>query len=139
MPPTVVCVPGSWYPPTGFDPLRDRLTSKGIASAAVVNPSVGAIATLDDDIANLRSEILPLIDAGTEIILLAHSYGGVVASGAAEGLTRDEYQKQGKKGGIVLIIYMTAFVTPKGVSLKQMFGGEFPPSMRVEVIKSHGK
>lgn len=136
MSPTVLLVPGAWYPPSTLDPLREHLTSKGIASAAIGLPSIGAdpaTKTLDDDIAHLRSEILTLIDAGSEVILAAHSYGGIVASGAAEGLTRTERQQQGQKGGVVLILYMAAFALPKGTSLLQAFGGEFPPSMKVEV------
>jgi pimeloyl-ACP methyl ester carboxylesterase len=90
MPPTILFIPGAWCPPIVFNPLRDCLNSKGITSAAVALPSVDAnppTTTLDDDITHLRTKLLTLIDAGTEIILVAHSYGGVVASGAAEGLT----------------------------------------------------
>ncbi|OKL62648.1 hypothetical protein UA08_01651 [Talaromyces atroroseus] len=104
MSPTVLLVPGAWCPPSVFDPLRDRLDVKGIASAVVALPSVGAdpaTTTIDDDIAYVRTELFALIDADAEVILAAHSYGGVV-----------------------LITYMTAFVVPKGTRLKQMLGGE---------------
>ncbi|OJJ42272.1 hypothetical protein ASPZODRAFT_137365 [Penicilliopsis zonata CBS 506.65] len=132
--PSVLFVPGAWCPPSLFDPVRLCLAAKGISSSAIALPSVGGTtATLDDDIAAVRAELLKYIDEkGEEIILAAHSYGGVVASGAAEGLTKNDYEGKGKRGGVVRIVYMAAFVAPKGASMKQLFGGEFPPSMRVE-------
>jgi hypothetical protein len=34
---------------------------------------------------------------------------------------------------VVLIVYMAAFVMPKGINMMQMFGGELPACMKVEV------
>jgi alpha-beta hydrolase superfamily lysophospholipase len=41
------------------------------------------------DIESLRqSVLLPLIEQGKDVVILAHSYGGVVAGGAAKDLDK---------------------------------------------------
>lgn len=45
---------------------------------------------------------------------------------AAEGLGKDQRQKDGKKGGIIRLVYICAFAAPEGVSLFQATGGPDP-------------
>ncbi|PYI09347.1 alpha/beta-hydrolase [Aspergillus sclerotiicarbonarius CBS 121057] len=133
--PTIVLVPGAWCTPIIYDPLRAILTSRGLPSISPAHPSIGAeppSKTLADDVAHLRSELVALIEEGKDVVVVLHSYGGVVGSGAVEGLGKAERAQQGKQGGVVLVVYMTAFVLPKGVSLVDMLGGQFLPFMKAE-------
>lgn len=85
---TVVLVPGAWHLPTCFDQLRQELRALGIDSMAVANPSVEDCQppkNLTHDVASLHALLARLADEGKRITLVAHSYGGIVASGAARG------------------------------------------------------
>ncbi|GLA07841.1 hypothetical protein AnigIFM60653_009080 [Aspergillus niger] len=78
------------------------------------------------DRASLHAVIEELADQGHYVTVVAHSYGGAVASGAAEGLGVAERRAAGKAGGIVMIVYLVAFVVPKGQTLLGYFGGVAP-------------
>ncbi|KAH7034225.1 Alpha/beta hydrolase fold-1 [Macrophomina phaseolina] len=137
--PTILLVPGAWQPSDAFDPLRQLLAQRGYESVAVDHPSVGgepADQTLDTDVASLRSTLTRLIDnEAKEVVVLLHSYGGVVGSCASEGFGAKQRASEGKKGGILEIIYLSAFALPKGKSLLDMLGGQPLPWMRLEGSK----
>ncbi|OJD40220.1 uncharacterized protein BKCO1_1000344 [Diplodia corticola] len=134
--PTILLVPGAWQPSDAFDPLRRQLRQKGYESVAVDHPSVGsepADQTLDTDVISLRAALAHLIDQQAKhVVLVLHSYGGVVGSCASEGFGAIQRAKEGKQGGILEIIYLSAFALPKGTSLVDMLGGDPLPWMRFE-------
>lgn len=133
--PTFVVSLGAWSSPVVFDALRSELRSRGFPSECPSHPSAGTEPpkTLEDDVASLRSVITALADEGKDIVVVAHSYGGVVASSAVEGLVKSVRAQGGKLGGVVSIIYVAAFAIDKGQSLLELLGGNFLPWMRVEV------
>jgi pimeloyl-ACP methyl ester carboxylesterase len=63
-------------------------------------------------------------ERGNDVIMVPHSWSGIVASGAVDGLGKEEREKNGEKGGVVKLAYISAFVPMEGVSLTQAFGGE---------------
>ncbi|KAK8169208.1 Alpha/beta hydrolase fold-1 [Phyllosticta citrichinensis] len=135
--PEIVFVPGAWQPSDCFDPLRAILKESGYVTHAVDHPSVGAeppTGTLESDAASLRRLLLQLIEEEEkEVVMLLHSYGGVVGSCASEGLGLKQRRAEGKRGGILVLIYQAAFAIPKGKSLMDMLpGGEPLPWMRNE-------
>lgn len=67
------------------------------------------------DAAKMRAALLAHIEAGKEIVLVAHSYGGVVASNAVEGL--GVHQRTSEEGGIVMILYLSSIVLPVNVRI----------------------
>lgn len=134
--PTIVFAPGAWHTPDCFDIPREELHKRGWETEAVAYPSVGAeppTKGLADDAAALRSTLERLADAGREIVLVVHSYGGLVGQNALEGLGCKQRQAGGKKGGVIIFVYLAAFVAPKGASIKAMLGGQFLPWMQVDV------
>lgn len=138
--PTFVFSLGAWNPPAFFDAVRDRLKTLDYPSECPAHPSVGAeppSLTLEDDVASLRGLLTALADKGKDIIVVAHSYGGIVASGASEGLLKHVRAESGNPGGIVKIIYLTAFALDKGQSLLGMLEGVYLPWMKVEVCLSN--
>ncbi|KAL2860652.1 Alpha/beta hydrolase fold-1 [Aspergillus pseudodeflectus] len=134
--PTVVFSIGAWLKPDTFDVIRAKLTERGIPSEAPAHPSIGAEPpnkTLADDVASLRSVLTRLIEKeGKDIVLVGHSYGGVVASSAAEGFAKADRKAAGQEGGVALVVYMAAFALDKGQSLLDMLGGQYLPWMEVE-------
>ncbi|KAF4311938.1 hypothetical protein GTA08_BOTSDO12061 [Botryosphaeria dothidea] len=133
--PTLVFAPGAWHTPACFDAVRDQLHARGWATEAVAYPSVGAeppTLGLAEDVAAVRSTLERLADEGKQIVLTVHSYGGLVGQNAVEGLGYKQRAAAGKKGGVILLVYLTAFVAPKGATIKQMLGGQFLPWMKFE-------
>lgn len=135
--PTVVLVPGAWHQPSCMHQLQDELTSRGLNAITVAHPSIGNTAhplkTLVDDRASLHAVIVELADNGHYVTVVAHSYGGAVTSGASEGLGVAERRAAGKPGGIVMIVYLAAFVVPKGQTLLGYFGGVAPSFWEIKV------
>jgi len=81
----------------------------------------------------LRTVLTEIADQGKSIILIAHSYGGFVAGSAVEGLGFTQRLEDGKKGGIIRLIYLAAFATPKGTSLMDTVQGKDLPWWKREV------
>ncbi|KAJ5217439.1 hypothetical protein N7468_010447 [Penicillium chermesinum] len=133
--PTILFIPGAWHLPFVFDDTRAALAARGFPSAAVGLPAVGAeppTKGLIDDTVAVRDEIERLSDQGKQVVVVAHSYGGMVGAGAVKGLGYAERKKRGKSGGVTMLVYMAAFVAKAGTSMSDMFGGEFPPFMKFD-------
>jgi alpha-beta hydrolase superfamily lysophospholipase len=82
--PTVVIVPGAWQPADAFEPFAEQLKSAGYPALVVPVPSVGGtetpLAGLKEDSQAVSVIIRQLADEARDIVLLCHSYGGVVGS-----------------------------------------------------------
>ncbi|KAI1130614.1 Alpha/Beta hydrolase protein [Nemania abortiva] len=118
--PTVLFCPGGFHLPWVFDSVRGILSSRGFPTEATALLTVGATDRtigMHDDAKNLRSVIEKMAEDGKEIILVGHSYGGLVASNAVEGLGVKQRAAEGKQGGILVIIYLSATVIPAGANL----------------------
>lgn len=132
--PSVVIVPGAWQVDPSWNGFMQKLESAGYDTAKVTLPSVGISLTgLDRDVAAAAAVIDPLLDAGKDVVLLSHSLGGLIAGNAVQGRDVAARQKAGKKGGVVQLIYLAAFMTPAGASLKDLMGGSYFPWMEVTV------
>ncbi|KAI6632989.1 hypothetical protein MCOR14_006957 [Pyricularia oryzae] len=128
-PPTVVIAPGAWHQPIVYESLRTELallaypsTSVSLASVGTKDPNVGML----DDATRIRAELTRQADLGNNVVLVAHSYAGVPASVAVAGLSVKDRAAAGKKGGVVGVLYLCAFVLPAQVSLSDALGGQFP-------------
>ena len=62
---------------------------------------------------------------------MAHSYGGVPSTQCTKGVTKMERQRQGKKGGLIRIAYMTCLVPPVGGSAGSVLT-EIPDENRID-------
>lgn len=71
---------------------------------------------------------------GRDVVVVCHSYGGVPGGGAAYGLSKSARAKEGKKGGVVGLIYVCGFVVPEGSSLLGMLGGKHAPCVAVDQV-----
>lgn len=134
--PIFIFIPGAWHMPEAFDTIRELMSKRELDSEAVALPSVGAeppIKGLNDDISHVRSAIARLADQGRQIVLVVHSYGGMVGPGAVQGLEYAQRAQSGQKGGVIMFVYMAAFVAPKGNSLYDMLGRQWLPWMKLNV------
>ncbi|KAJ5885214.1 hypothetical protein N7495_009724 [Penicillium taxi] len=139
--PTFVFSTGAWITSEFFDEIRSKLIALGFPTECKSHPSIGAeppTKTLADDAASQRELLTQLADEGRELIVVAHSYGGVVASSSVEGLDKATREKEGKTGGVVKVVYMGSFALDKGKSL--LSGGNPPPFMNIDgdYVRSNG-
>lgn len=108
--PTIVCVHGAWHGPWAWD--RTRRVLSDLDTVAVDLPSSGpdpaALGTLYDDAAVVRDTV---DDIGGPVVVVAHSYGGVVAT---QALTECD--------NVTRIVFVTAFPLDYGESLYTAIG-----------------
>lgn len=136
--PTIVFVAGAWHSPKHYQPARDALASAGFPSECPSLPTFDAkpgTATFYDDVECIRSLLNELIEAQAKnVICILHSYGGVIGTEAIhESLGIKARRNNGLNGGVLGILYMSAFVLPLGACLNTPFGGSFPPWIQLEV------
>lgn len=80
---------------------------------------------LADDTLHVHNEIEKLVEQGKKVVVIAHSSGGMVGAGAVKGHSCSERKQEEKKGGVIMLVYMAAFVSLKGGSLLGMLGGKY--------------
>lgn len=136
--PAILIVHGSWHRPCHYELLTRRLEGIGFTVVCPALPSIGKGRlgkTWQDDVLCIRDVAVRLFDKNKQVLLLGHSYGGIPASAATEGLTRPERAAAGLPGGFCHVVYMSAFVLPaRGLSLLSAIGGSFPDWMEHDEI-----
>lgn len=119
-PTAILIVHGGYFLPPAWDALANRLRKAGFVVQCPRLPSCGdgrpPTAVREHDVAVVRKEAQELIDAGHSILVLAHSYGGMVASDA---ITQDLYASGGT--GVVSLLYLSAWLLQPGDSLEDVF------------------
>ncbi|KAF2760463.1 alpha/beta-hydrolase [Pseudovirgaria hyperparasitica] len=127
--PAVVLVHGAWVAPSFWNLTAERLRADGyndivitdFVSGKITNPPTS---THRDDVALVQEALKPLVRAGKEIIVVMHSYGGLVGSDAIEGFVKKA--SYGSVGGVIAGVYSTAFIVEPGKALSDYFGGSTP-------------
>ncbi|KFZ25201.1 hypothetical protein V502_00333 [Pseudogymnoascus sp. VKM F-4520 (FW-2644)] len=110
--PTIVLVPGAWQRSLVFDGVQHKLRLIGYPTVLVDHLSTGAeppTIELSDDVDNLHNVLQQLVDEGKDVVVVAHLYGGVVASCAVEGLDVPALRRAGRRGGVIMLAYLSAF------------------------------
>ncbi|KAJ7631495.1 Alpha/Beta hydrolase protein [Mycena rosella] len=127
--PTIIVIPGSFCPRNAYDPIISDLKSHGYPVHGMELETVGKrdkAPGMYDDAAAVASLVSGLTDKGKDVVLVAHSYGGLVACEASKGLAKSAREKEGKKGGIVRIVFVTAVVPTVGHSVSDITGNAVP-------------
>jgi pimeloyl-ACP methyl ester carboxylesterase len=117
--PTIVFVPGIWEGPTVFTSLSTTLQALGYPTETATLPSTGTSSpgnpSMRDDEQAIRYIVKRLvIDEEKTVILVCHSAGGFLASGAIEGLSAKNLEKKGGKGGVAKFVFLTAGLAAEG-------------------------
>jgi pimeloyl-ACP methyl ester carboxylesterase len=115
--PTILIIHGAWHTPAHYQLLVDALEKDGYPVECPNLPTCSASRnskTPVDDIELIASVARRLVDDGKEVVAVAHSYGGIVASDALSGLGLKERQNAGLPGGVKYMVYVTAFLVPVG-------------------------
>ncbi|KAJ6439643.1 alpha/beta-Hydrolase [Purpureocillium lavendulum] len=149
--PTLVFVPGAWHKPSCYDKvialLRDQYKLKCVAitlPSTTGDPS----ATFKDDLDAARATISGETTRGRDVVVIAHSYGGMVGNSAIKGFARprggaaagasnstaspspadDDSSESGHAIGLILIASGFTFT---GLAFMDPFFGRPPPAWRV--------
>jgi pimeloyl-ACP methyl ester carboxylesterase len=124
--PAIVFVPGAWHVPEHYASLLSRLQKAGYEVHDIDMPTVGdnlSENSSKEDVAVIRQMIQGLADQSKDVVVVMHSMGGIPGSSASEGLSKADREKDGKKGGIVHLVFLCAFAASEGVSLWEASGG----------------
>jgi hypothetical protein len=122
--PVIVFVPGAWHTPESFEVVASFLKEAGYDYEGITKPSSTSKPPFptgfDEDIEVIRAAVIKAADAGRDVVLIMHSYGGIPGSAAAKGLSKEERAKEGKPGGLVRLMYISSFAIPEGKSLQDL-------------------
>ena len=130
-PTTIVLVPAAWHLPVHYlDYIRQlRLAgfltfSQRLPSCNTANPAAESVSRDADFV---RQQLLLLINNGREVVLIVHSYSGGPGAVAAKGLSAVERHAAGQPGGIIGMIFISAFIAKEGATLLSAGGGQYSP------------
>ena len=126
--PAIVIVPGSWQKPVSWDGFVERMQKAGYEAIHVPLPTVGGtvtpLASLAEDVAAVRAALSSLAEQGKKALVLCHSSGGLVGSNAVP-----------ESSNVVGLLFLTAFMIPKGHAVLDMLGGQPLPWMDIQVAR----
>ena len=114
--PLVLLVHGAFAESASWNGVIAELHAKGIDAVAVANP----LRSLSGDAAYVRDVI---VSTGRPVVLVGHSYGGLVISQAAAGLD-----------AVVALVYANAFVPEHGQTAFDL-STEFPGSTLPDTLE----
>ncbi|KAK3060937.1 hypothetical protein LTS18_007366 [Coniosporium uncinatum] len=130
--PTILLVPGAWHTPAHLAPLVAALKQRDWLAEAYLLPCDGPNAAnwqSGDDVKGIHGRLEQLIEAeGKEVVLVGHSYAGAPTSQSVKGFEKHERQAQGKSGGIVRYVIISAqidlpsFIRAEGILLHPLPG-----------------
>lgn len=116
--PTVILVHGAWHTPANYQSYADALRAQGFKVHCPHLPSCNGASppttSLADDTSCVRDIVQSVVDAGEHVLMIMHSYGGAVGTGALEGLSLAEREATGQPGGVVHLLYMCAYILRPG-------------------------
>ncbi|KAJ4308310.1 hypothetical protein N0V84_012173 [Fusarium piperis] len=124
----ILLITGAWHVPEHYHKLIKYLEAKGLRviceQLPTNNNAIPPKTATDDDVKFIRDIVSRESAAGTQLTVIGHSWGGMVASAA---LVDFSVTTRSGKGGVTNIILMCAFIPQETDSLAGIFGGELPP------------
>ncbi|KAK1828363.1 Alpha/beta hydrolase fold-1 [Podospora conica] len=142
--PTLIFVPGSWFPSSCWDPVTALLTSPphNLPCVTIPLPSTHTplpppegtpFPTLLDDITAIRTAITACTSGGSDVVVVVHSYGAIPGHSAARGLTLPASpDPDSKEGHVIGFAMLTTGFTATGVAFLEGMGGTPPPLWRAD-------
>jgi pimeloyl-ACP methyl ester carboxylesterase len=120
--PAIVLVHGAWHAPVHYQTFIASLTEAGFSVHCPRLPSCNNIspppASFADDVFAVRTTIRELVDAGKRVLMVMHSYGGMVGTDAVtDELLRSTRASTGRPGGVIHLLYLCAYILQPGTSV----------------------
>lgn len=122
--PTIVLVHGAWHQVANYQSFIDALSSVGFSVDAPRLPSCTNSYTTPpsistpEDVAVVNAAVKEHVEAGEDVLLLMHSYGGLVGTDAlSPELLRTARAAEQKPGGVLHLLYLAAYLLEPGTSV----------------------
>lgn len=136
--PTILIIPGSFSPAHFYYGVVNSLKEAGYEAIVYDLPSASRkppqeAATLADDAEFFHHKASLLADQGKKIVLVPHSYGGLVASECVKGLSKAEREAANRPGCVSKVVFLTSVIPPVGESLQSLMGTLLPEFIKVDV------
>ncbi|PNP56332.1 hypothetical protein FNYG_15367 [Fusarium nygamai] len=126
----VLLITGAWHVPDHYYKLIHELESHDIRVICkrlpTNNNAVPPNKTIQDDIDFIKDLVSKEVAAGMHLTVIAHSWGGMLASAA---LAKFGVFPESKEGGVIDMIFIAAFIPSGNDSLAGLFGGKLPPAL----------
>lgn len=138
--PTVVLTQGGFHALSAYDALGKNLNELGYEFIGVNIPSIGskdpAAESLAKDSSLVREKVSELIEAGKDVLIVGHSYGGITGGAAAFDFSKTTQNERGAMAGVLGLVYVSAMILPEGESFHSYLGGFDAPSI-VDAVRRH--
>ena len=115
---TIVLVHGAFADATGWQEVIPLLQRAGYKVRAVQNPLLSAA----QDVETTRRAILTEADSGRDVVVVGHSYGGFVITGAAAGIAH-----------VKALVYIAAFA-PEANERVDAFLKQYPSDLGTALV-----
>jgi pimeloyl-ACP methyl ester carboxylesterase len=120
---TFLLVPGAWHGAWCYRRVQDLLIAKGHKVYALTLTGLADRSHLASDAVNMDTHVADVVNFVTwedlnDFILVGHSYGGLVVTGAAEKIAPK----------VASIVYLDAFIPENGQSMADIVKREMPQS-----------
>jgi pimeloyl-ACP methyl ester carboxylesterase len=120
--PTIILVHGAWHRPAHYKSYITDLQAAGFTVHCPQLPTcTGTISpniTTAEDISVVRSVLDACIGRGERILLIMHSYGGLVGTEAAQGLDLVTLQAENaNSGGVIHLLYLCGYILSPGQTI----------------------
>jgi hypothetical protein len=117
--PVIIIVHGAWHRPLHYINVVSSLKDLGYTVEIPALATSGweetvTEKTLDDDVDIIRRSMMPHLEAGEEIVMVCHSFGGIPGTDSVVGESVQERKAKGLEGGIKAVVFIAAFASPQG-------------------------
>lgn len=136
--PTLVFIPGSWHRPACYDKVIELLEEKhNLKCISITLPSTSGnpAASFKDDLDAAREVVSSEIGRGNDVIVIAHSYGGMVGNSVIKDFAQPQAaaarNSTSTTGHVIGLILIASGFTLTGLSFMDPFFGHPPPTWRV--------
>lgn len=137
--PTLVFIPGAWHKATCYDLVIKLLEEEhNLKCVAVTLPSTTGDpnATFKDDLDAARKAVSSETSSGRDVVVIAHSYGGMVGNSVIKGFARPRETAKGvatqhadtTAGHVIGLILIASGYTFTGLAFMDPFFGRPPPT-----------
>ena len=119
--PTIVIVPGAMHCADHYKPLMESLRNNDYKCVVASLPSTQSVdsppAGLADDTSAVRTVVCKELDnAENDVLVLAHSYGGVPTNNALQGLDAKTRLANSKTNSVKALAFMCSLPVPIGLT-----------------------
>lgn len=143
--PTLFVVQGAYQTPEFYQDFETKLKDQGWP---VIHPALPTCSntddadfperTVSDDVVVLRKKLQALLDDNKTVVLLMHSYGGMLGCETViSDMGVSERIKNGLQGGVAHLIFFASVTLSEKLSVLGANGGECPPNSDNKVRRRH--